>query len=84
VAIKTEYRMHFKSEEGEDATSLELSANEPDGELAVWISTPANGHGEHGLFLRLDREEALELKAILGVLTGTASDEEEAAVGAGS
>lgn len=33
------------------------------------------------LLLRLDRAEALELKAVLGVLTDTATPEEEAAVG---
>lgn len=81
VAIRPEYRLHFDCDDGE--TSLELSANEPDGDgkLAVWISIPASSNHRDELLLRLDRAEALELKAVIGVLTGTATQEEEAAVG---
>jgi hypothetical protein len=78
MAIRNEFRLHVESDE---ATSLELSASEPDGEFALWISTPHNGHGEHELFLRLTRAEALELKAVLGVLTDTADSDEEKIVG---
>jgi hypothetical protein len=81
VSIRPEYRLHFDCNEGE--TSMQLSANEPvdDGKLAVWIDMPVNSKHRDELLLRLDRAEALELKAVLGVLTDTATPEEEAAVG---
>jgi hypothetical protein len=52
-----------------------------DGEEAVWISATTS---RDEMLLRLDKEEALELKAILGVLTDTANSEEEVTAGAGS
>lgn len=81
MSIRPEYRLHFDCSDGE--TSLELSANEPDGDgkLAVWISIPESSSHRDSLLLRLDRAEALELKAVLGVLTDTATTEEAATVG---
>ena len=85
MAISTEYRMHFESEgESQFPTSLEISGGGEADDASVWLSTPHDGHGEHALFLQLSRKEALELKAILGVLTGTANQEEEAVAGAAS
>ncbi|HWM63989.1 MAG TPA: hypothetical protein VNP96_08390 [Solirubrobacterales bacterium] len=78
MSIRSEYRLHFDCDEGE--TSFELSANELEGELAVWINTPMTNHRDERL-LKLNRDEALELKAVLSVLTGTASPDEEALVG---
>lgn len=78
MSIRPEYRLHFDCDEGE--TSFELSANEPEGELAVWINTPMANHRNERL-LKLNRDEALELKAVLSVLTDTASADEEALVG---
>jgi hypothetical protein len=80
MSIRPEYRLHFDCDGGE--TSFELSANEPDGEeLAVWINTPASGNHRDERLLKLTRDEALDLKAVLSVLTGTASPEEETIVG---
>lgn len=81
MSIRPEYRLHFDCNDGE--TSLELSANDPDGDgkLAIWISVPESTSHRDSLLLRLDRAEALELKAVLGVLTSTATPEEEAIVG---
>lgn len=84
MAIKKEYRLYFDSEDGSKETSLELSANVPEDELAVWMSTAPNGHGEYDLFVRMTRDEALELKAVLGVLTDTANSEEQEIVGGAS
>lgn len=79
MSIRPEYRLHFDCDEGE--TTFELSANEPEGELAVWINVPPSARHSGERLLRLKRDEALELKAVLSVLTGTATPEEEAAVG---
>jgi hypothetical protein len=81
MSIRPEYRLHFACDEGE--TSFELSANDPDGdgELAVWINVPPSTRHRDERLLQLKREEALELKAVLSVLTGTATPEEEATVG---
>ncbi len=78
MSIRPEYRLHFDCDEGE--TSFELSANEVEGEPVVWLNTPMANHRDERL-LRLKRDEALELKAVLSVLTGTATPEEEAKVG---
>lgn len=81
MSIRPEYRLHFDCDEGE--TSLKLSANEPEGDgvLAVWIDVPVSTRHRDERLLKLKREEALELKAILSVLTGTATSEEESIVG---
>jgi hypothetical protein len=79
MSIRPEYRLHFDCDEGE--TSFELSANELDGELAVWINIPVSTRHRDERLLQLKRDEALELKAVLSVLTDTATPEEEALVG---
>lgn len=75
MSIRPEYRLHFDCDEGE--TTFELSANEPEGELAVWINVPPSARHSGERLLQLKRDEAL----VLSVLTGTATPEEEAAVG---
>lgn len=48
---------------------------------AIWLEVPLSSNHRDERLLRLKRAEALELKAILSVLTGTATLEEEALVG---
>lgn len=87
MAIKTEYRLFFKHEEDgdSDGTSLQISANSPDGEVAVWLTSSDDDEYGHPKFLvRMTKEEAIEMKSILGVLTDTANHEEEVTAGATS
>lgn len=87
MAIKTEYRLYFKHEaDGDsDGTSLQISANNPDGETAVWLCSSEDDEYGHAKFLvKMTKDEALELKAILGVLTDTATSEEEVTAGVAS
>ena len=79
MSIRPEYLMHFECDEGEP--SLKLSANELDDGQAVWLEVPLNSNHRDERLLQLKPAEALELKAILSVLTDTATPEEEALVG---
>lgn len=83
MAIKTEYRMHFDLADDKAESSLEISASGGGDDFAVFLAQPDRTGGTDWI-IAMTRQEALELKAILGVLTDTANQEEEAAVGVSS
>lgn len=80
MAIKTEYRMHFESEDGSAESSVEISASGEGDDFGLFLAQPDRAGGTEWI-ISMTREEALELKAILGVLTDTATPEEAATVG---
>jgi len=80
MSIKTEYRMHFESGDGSVESSLEISASGDGSDFGVFLARPDRAGGTEWI-ISMTREEALELKAILSVLTETATAEEAAAVG---
>lgn len=83
MSIKTEYRMHFESGDGSIESSLEISASGNDGDFRVYFAQPDQAGGTDWI-ISMTGEEALELKALLGVLTNTASHEEEVTAGVAS
>jgi hypothetical protein len=80
MSIKTEYRMHFDSQDGSAESSLEIAASGGPDDLSIFLSQPSR-HEALEWIIQMTRQEALELKAILGVLTSTANHEEEVTVG---
>jgi hypothetical protein len=80
MSIKTEYRMHFESGDGSAESSLEISASGEGHDFGVFLAQPDRAGGTEWI-ISMSRNEALELKAILAVLTDTATAEEAAAVG---
>lgn len=80
MSIKAEYRMHFESEDGSAESSLEISGSGDGDDFCVYLAQPDRAGGTEWI-ISMSQEEALELKAVLAVLTGTATSEEEAAVG---
>jgi hypothetical protein len=84
MAIKTEYRMFFEAGKNTPESSLEIAASGGDDDLGIFLSQPEKMGGNVEWIIQMSRQEALELKAILGVLTGTASHEEEVTVGVAS
>ncbi len=82
MAISAEYRLYVEGQgESDPPPALDIGGGGGNDDDPVFLSTPHNGLGEHDLFLKMSRSEALELRAILGVLTDTASAEEERLVG---
>jgi hypothetical protein len=83
MSIKTEYRMHFESEDDSAESSLEISASGDDDNFRVYLARPDQAGGTDWI-ISMTGQEALELKALLGVLTDTASHEEEVTAGVAS
>lgn len=82
MSIKTEYRMHFESkgDSGTDSLEIASSGGPDDKDLKVFLSQPSH-HEAVEWIIEMTYQEALKLKAILAVLTDTASHEEELIVG---
>lgn len=80
MSIKTEYRMHFGFEDGGAESPLEISASGENDDFRVFLAQP-DRVGETEWIISMSREEALELKAVLGVLTDTATPEEAPTAG---